>query len=179
MVHDFNGDGRLEILLDSPYILALLDLTGAPIWHGAARIDYPVSDSEGNAGETTSCKHALLDIDGDGRWELGSAGYGDGVRVIDACDGQVLWRLAAPLPSCVRVSSANIDGCRGDELLFVSGRRLLAVTGDRQAGRLLWTWDAPAPLGMPAIADVDGDGTVEIIVQDADAVVHCLDQVSP
>jgi hypothetical protein len=28
---------------------------------------------------------------------------------------------------------------------------------------------------MPALADVDGDGAVEIVVQDAQGVVHCID----
>jgi hypothetical protein len=28
---------------------------------------------------------------------------------------------------------------------------------------------------MPAIADVDGDGLAEIVVQDAGGTVHCID----
>jgi hypothetical protein len=176
MAHDFNDDGRCELLLDSPYILALLDVSGMPLWHGPPRIDYPVARSEGNASETTACKHALLDVDADGRWEIGSAGYGDGVRVIDALDGQVLWRLSAPMPSCPRVAAANIDGQGGDELLYVAGTQLVAVTGDRHSGRILWTWNGPATLSMPAIADVDGDGAAEIVLQDATGTVHCLDQ---
>jgi hypothetical protein len=176
MLHDFNSDGRCEVLLDSPYILALLDLSGTPLWHGPPRIDYPVMRSEGNASETTSCKHALLDIDADGRWEIASAGYGDGVRVIDPAGGEVLWRLAAPAPTCPRVAAANIDGHGGDELLYVAGPQLVAVTGDRQGGRTLWTWDAGAALSMPAIADVDDDDAVEILLQDAQGTVHCIDQ---
>jgi outer membrane protein assembly factor BamB len=176
MVVDFLGRHTLQILLDSPYILALLELDGTPLWHGLPRIDYPVSSGEGNAGETTSCRHALLDLDGDGRWEIASAGYGDGVRAIDPTDGHVLWRLAAAAPTCVRSTAANIDGQGGDELLYVADRELIAVTGDRQTGRVLWSWTAPSRLSMPAIADVDGDGAAEIVVQDADAVVYCLDQ---
>jgi len=176
MLHDFNGDGQCELLLDSPYILALLDMSGSPIWHGPPRIDFPVTRAEGNAAETTACKHALVDVDADGHWEIASAGYGDGVRLIDPGDGRVLWRLAAPTPSCPRVAAANIDGRGGDELLYVAGPQLVVVTGNRESGQVLWTWDGPAGLSMPAIADVDGDGAAEIVVQDAQAVVHCLDQ---
>ena len=43
LVHDFNADGKLEVLLDSPYILAMLDLTGTPLWHGLPRVDFPVT----------------------------------------------------------------------------------------------------------------------------------------
>jgi hypothetical protein len=141
-----------------------------------ARKDFPVSGQDGNAAETTPCKHALLDLAGDGQWAVASAGYGDGVRAIDARDGRVLWALAAPAPTCPRTAAANIDGRGGDELLYVAGSQLIAVTGDRQAGRILWTWQGPATLSMPAIADVDGDGQAEILLQDALANVHCLDQ---
>ena len=167
MVFDFNDDGKLEVLLDSPYILALLELNGNPIWHGPPRMDYPVTASEGNAGETTQCKHALTDVDGDGHMEIASAGYGNGVRMIDPSTGQVLWSLTAPPPTCPRVASANVDSRAGDELLYVAGTDLVVVTGDRQSGRILWTWRGPATLSAPAIADVDDDGECEIVVQDA------------
>ena len=94
LVHDFNQDGSPEILLDSPYILALLDRSGQPLWHGQGRSDYPVQPGDGNVAETTSCKHALADLDGDGVFEIASAGYGDGVRAIDPRSGTVLWSLA-------------------------------------------------------------------------------------
>jgi outer membrane protein assembly factor BamB len=175
MVYDFNGDGRPEVLLDSPYVLALLDASGKPLWHGLGRMDYPVRPDEGNAGQTTACKHALVDIDGDGKFEIASAGYGDGVRVIDARTGKVLWSLSAPAPTGARVAAANIDGRAGDEILYPAGTTLVAITGDRTSGRVLWTWNGPAALSLPAVADVDGDGQAEILVQDATGTVHCLD----
>ncbi|MGO8745320.1 MAG: FG-GAP-like repeat-containing protein [Thermoguttaceae bacterium] len=179
MVYDFNGDGRPEVLLDSPYLLALLDVSGKPLWHGPGRIDFPVRSDEGNVGQTTACKHALVDIDGDGKFEIASAGYGDGVRLIDPRMGKVLWSLAAPAPTGPRVSAANIDGRGGDEIIYPAGNTLVAVTGDRVSGRLLWTWQAPAALSLPAIADVDGDGLAKIVVQDAAGTVYCLDTSPP
>jgi outer membrane protein assembly factor BamB len=175
IVDDFNGDGRPEVLLDSPYILALLDLAGNPLWHGLGRDDYPVRPDEGNVGETTRCKHALADFDGDGTFEIASAGYGNGVRAIDAKTGSVLWALDAPEPTGPKVAAANIDGRGGDEIIYPAGNTLVAVTGDRTSGRVLWTWQAPAPSSLPAIADVDVDGRAEIVVQDANATIHCLD----
>lgn len=175
IVHDFNGDDKPEVLLDSPYILALLDLEGNPLWHGLGRIDYPVGDGKGNVGETTQCKHALADFDGDGTFEITSAGYGDGVRAINAKTGRVLWSLQAPEPTGPKVAAANIDGLSGDEIVYPSGNTLVAITGDLATGRVLWTWQGPARLSLPAIADVDGDGLAEIVVQDANATIHCLD----
>jgi len=175
MVYDFNDDGRPEVLLDSPYLLALLDASGKPLWHGPGRSDYPVKPGEGNVGQTTACKHALADFDGDGNLEIASAGYGDGVRAIDPRTGKVLWSLAAPVPTGPRVAAANIDGRGGDEIIYPAGNTLVVITGGRTSGRLLWTWQGPAALSLPALADVDGDGLAEIVVQDAAATVHCLD----
>ncbi len=175
MVRDFNGDGKPEVLLDSGYILALLDTVGKPIWHGLGRADFPTSPGEGNVGETTGVRHALTDFDGDGRFEIASAGYGDGVRAIDPADGKKLWSLKAPTPTCNRCTSADIDGRPGDELLYVAGDTLVTITGDRTAGRILWEWKGPANLSLPAIADTDADGQAEIIIQTAEGTVCCLD----
>jgi len=172
MIRRFTGKETAEVLLDSPYILALLDANGRPIWHGLGRADYP--SNEGSAGQTTSIKHALVDFAGDGTFQIASAGYGDGVRAIDPRDGKVLWSLPAPVPTCPRVVAVDIDGRKGDELLYAAGSKLVAITGDRSAGRLLWEWQGPANLSLPAIADLEGDGLAQIIVQAADGNVYCL-----
>jgi hypothetical protein len=179
MVYDFMSEGRPQVLLDSPYLLALLDLSGKPIWHGLGRVDFPVRSDAGNVGQTTNCKHALVDIEGDGKFQIVSAGYGDGVRLIDPRTSKVLWSLAAPAPTGSRVAAANIDGRGGDEIIYPAGNTLVAITGDRTSGRLLWTWNAPTTLSLPAIADVDGDGLAKIVVQDAAGTVYCLGAAPP
>jgi len=174
MIHRFAGQENAAVLLDSPYILALLDTNGMPIWHGLGRADFPTATDQGSARQTTSIKHALVDFAGDGTFQIASAGYGDGVRAIDPRDGKVLWSLAAPVPTCPRVVAVDIDGRKGDELLYAAGSKLIAITGDRSAGRLLWEWQGPAALSLPAIADLEGDGLAQIIVQAADGNVYCV-----
>jgi hypothetical protein len=174
MIGRFTGWRPAEVLLDSPYILAVLDTHGAPVWHGLGRADFPTAPTDGNAGQTTAVKHALVDLEGDSTFALASAGYGDGVRAIDPRDGRILWSLPAPAPTCPRVVAADIDGQKGDELLYVAGTKLVAITGNRSAGRILWEWSGPANLSMPAIADVDGSGLAEIVLQAADGKVYCL-----
>jgi len=176
MLHSFTGKKQLEVLLDSQYILGLLDTNGAPLWNAGVRPDFPTSADKGSAGQTTQVKHALVDFDGDGVFEIGSAGYADGVRAINPQDGKTLWSLAAPEPTCPRVIAVNIDGRKGDELLYVAGSKLIAITGTRTVGRMLWQWQGPAALSMPAIGDVDGDGLAEVIIQATDGSVHCVDQ---
>ena len=162
-------------MLDSPYILALLDLSGKALWHGQRRRSYPTGAADDNLGETTAIKHALVDFDGDQRMEIASGGYRDGVRAIDARTGEILWSLAAPTPTGKKCAAADLDGQAGDELVYVAGNRLIVVTGDREKGRILWSWKCQAELSLPAIADVDGDGLAEIVLQSADGVVHCID----
>jgi hypothetical protein len=176
MIHRFSETGRWEVLLDSQYILGLLGTNGAPLWHAGVRPDFPTSAENASVGQTTQVKHALVDFDGDGVFEIGSAGYGDGVRAINPRDGKTLWALAAPQPTCPRVIAVNIDGRKGDELLYVAGSKLIAVSGTRTAGQILWQWQGPAALSMPAIGDVDGDGRAEVIIQSADGSVHCVAQ---
>ncbi|HXJ57034.1 MAG TPA: hypothetical protein VNU68_10245, partial [Verrucomicrobiae bacterium] len=100
MIYSFTGQKNAEVLLDSQYILGLLDIHGAPLWHAGVRPDFPTSANDGSLGQTTQVKHALIDFDGDGVFEIGSAGYGDGVRAIDPRNGQTLWSLPAPSPTC-------------------------------------------------------------------------------
>ena len=175
MVYDFNQDGNREILLDSVYILAMLNTKGDVIWHGLGRADYPTSPNEGNVGETTEVKHALVDFNGDGRFELASGGYRDGIRAIDSITGKVIWTLEAPTPTCQKMCAADIDGQPGDELIYPSGDTLVCVNSDLKSGKITWTWNAPAKLSAPAIADVDGDKYAEIIVKSSDGTVWCLD----
>jgi hypothetical protein len=88
----------------------------------------------------------------------------------------VLWSLAAPIPTCPRVVAVDLDGRKGDELLYTAGSKLIAITGDRTAGRVLWGWQGPADLSMPVIGDLDDDGLAEIIVQSAEGTVYCIGQ---
>lgn len=175
IIFDADRDGRRDILLDSPYILAMLDRDGKLLWHGKARRDYPSGQASDNIGETTDIRHTILDLDGDGRLEIASAGYADGARAIDAGSGKILWSVAAPRPTGRKCAAADVDGAGGEELLYVSGSELIAVTGNRDSGRILWRWQGHAPLSLPAIADLDVDGKAEIILQSADGRIHCLD----
>ncbi len=66
-----------------------------------------------------------------------------------------------------------------DEILYPAGSLLVVVAGDRTSGHVSWSWQGPAALSQPAIADVDGDGLAEIVVQDAHGAVHCLSNLLP
>ncbi|MGA2866758.1 MAG: hypothetical protein ABSF95_19970 [Verrucomicrobiota bacterium] len=52
----------------------------------------------------------------------------------------------------------DIEGRKGDKLLYVAGTKLVAMTGNRSAGRIQWEWTGPASLSMPAIPEWTASG---------------------
>ena len=70
----------------------------------------------------------------------------------------------------------EVTGGHEESLVLMA---VIAITGDRASGRILWEWQGPANLSMPAIADLDDDGFAEILVQAADGSVHCIGSAPP
>ena len=105
-------------------------------------------------------------------------GYKDGIRCYDAASGRVKWRRTMPAEGVVvGPVSADLDGDGRDEALYAVGRRLycIGVGEEAHGGRIKWQIGLPAEVGPPVIADVDGDGTAEILVVGHDGYVYCVD----
>ena len=70
---------------------------------------------------------------------------------------------------------SRLDNKQTGAIIVVMQRvHLNDLTGHLLENASEWTL-----LSLPAIADVDGDGLAEIVVQDAAATVHCLDAAPP
>ena len=161
MVADFDGDGREELLWCGPYHHGLTTLDASVLWYHA-----------GGAGMA-----GVGDVDGDGRLELGITGWekGEGLRCLDAATGAEKWQWPLPGNARTAVYSADIDGNGRDEFLFAVEQTLYAV-GDRDdAPHLRWQLDLPTRPGDLTLADVDGDGEIEIFFIGEDSVLYCLD----
>ena len=52
---------------------------------------------------------------------------------------------------------------------------ILSSSPDVIKGSIRWTWQGPATLSMPAVADMDGDGMAEVLVMDEMGTLFCLD----
>jgi len=175
--------GRPHVVFaGASYVLGMLTADLQPLWQTAPRAGTP------------AVPQALGDIDGDGRLELGGPGYthvssttAQAFDCLDALTGQSRFRL--PLPgSCFTGNNrafpdspsapavGDIDGDGRDEWVFAVGHTLLAVgsSSDGRDGMIRWQVTLLDQLGTPTLADVSGDGTLQIVVACADGWVYGL-----
>jgi hypothetical protein len=112
-------------------------------------------------------KIGMVDVDGDGRMEVGYAAYYDTTFVCrDLWTGKEEWTLELPSAPNSPTFSADFDGDGKGE--FLIGNFCIG-TNNKAEGEL--RWQAPHGMGWGAIADFDGDGTGEIACQAAGSVV--------
>jgi hypothetical protein len=121
--------------------------------------------------DDTPQKVGIVDVDGDGRLEVGYEERRDGCFVCrDLWTGKEEWRLQLAGKGYGPAISADIDGDGQGE--FLIGNNCL---GTNAQGQGAIRWRAPvSAAGWPAIADLDGDGQGEIIVPGGDGLVRAL-----
>jgi hypothetical protein len=106
-------------------------------------------------------KIGMVDIDGDGRMEVGYAALRDTTFVCrDMWTGEIEWELELPAPPNSPVLAADIDGDGKGE--FLTGG---CCIGADDSGKGVLKWGAPVALGWGLIADFDGDGKGDIACQ--------------
>jgi len=151
---DFNNDSFLDIILtsDNGYVYGInssLDL----IWSKLSSIYILDGDSA-----------AIGDIDNDSKPELVFSSYDNSATALNAEDGSVLWRSYDTHSSTGAPSNADIDNDGELEVINVAGGKLSFLNGkygysERSMHLLFEPHHSP-----PGLADVDGDGFVEIFV---------------
>jgi hypothetical protein len=164
---DLNGDGNLEVLIGSDDgKLYCLNAAGKPIW----------SFRTGAAIESSP---AVADIDGDGKLEVITKSGDSHVYCISAT-GALKWSYSGKTGR----SSPAIADINGDGKLEIlvasgegpSGHSLYCLDA---SGRFQWSYPIGSFLGTvwssPAVADVNGDGKMEVVVGDCDNITYCVD----
>ena len=135
---------------------------------------------------------AIADVDGDGQLEIGAVtwgqvftwpppmeplpGLGRAFACIDLVTGDVKWTYD-PGSSMSAVVSADVDGDGRAEFLFGTGDgRLIALRGGSEGanGRVVFSVQLPAALGMPIVCDPLGKGELHILVGCADGNLYAL-----
>ena len=157
--------GALKLLMDdSQDGFGVSDMTLKEDWSIAVGVPYQLRLHFG-----------VGDVDGDGRKEVGIP-YSDGLfRCHDLATGEVKWTYDIG-SSCSDVITADVDGHGRDEFLFGTGDgRLIALGGEGDAPRLLWSRQFSQEVGSPIMADLDQDGDGEILVTVKDGFLYVLD----
>jgi hypothetical protein len=106
-------------------------------------------------------KIGMVDVDGDGRMEVGYAALRDTTFVCrDMWTGEIEWELELPAPPNSPALAADVDGDgKGD---FLIGGHCVGTDAN---GKGVLKWGAPVAIGWGLIADFDGDGKGEIACQ--------------
>lgn len=164
---DYDGDGSLEFLLASDsYALGGVTVM-SPICH--VRWGIPLDNAHGAKG-----LQAIGDVDGDGLVEIGFGCLDGRVFCYRGRDGALLWEVPDVLGSGASFASGDLDGDHKDEFLYpLASDEIIAFDQDAP-NHILWRVSLPGTPGTPILADVNGDGLVEILVCTDDGYLNIL-----
>ncbi len=164
-------------------VVAVNGATGAPIW----RFKSPFDDMNGYTVNAVLATPSLADVDNDGKLEVGFGSTNNNIYLLDA-NGQILWKYRAYDTVLSTPAFADINGDGRKEMIIGTdfGPQNLTLQGtfpsaygwlyafdtaggpgqNRQFGEgYLWAKQFDQVIwSSPAAADLDGDGTLEIIV---------------
>jgi outer membrane protein assembly factor BamB len=168
---DVNGDGKLEVIIADlhGWLYCLNGEDGSIIWYCFA--NHPIYSSP-----------ALGDIDNDGKLEIVTARWSDKLYAINGEDGSTLWYydLGWSLYSSPALGDLDGDGKLEvlipdyphptDEFIF----QLSTINGEDGSSSWNYTISNKAFYSSPALADLDNDEKLEIIIGSTDCYVYAI-----
>ena len=133
------------------------------------------------------CHTSAMDVDGDGMWDLFAGSGDDGnsskgvLHRYDPVSLKTLWSFNTnDNASSADPVLVDIDGDGQVEIIksvdnYAGDDAHDAVYAFETDGTLIWKVDGPAGEDSPNVADLDGDGSVEIVGMTFGCEVYCLD----
>lgn len=174
-IADFLNNGSEQILFGKhESALGVLHFNGDPVWLTSPYSGSPASTLEG-----------IADLDDDGDIEIVVVGHcttpGEEVRAYDGLTGSVRWSMSMP-ESCQgnpakALSAADLDGDGREEVYFTLQNFLYALAEIDGGGQIIWrvTFSPVTDeYSTPVIADVDGSGRPQILINTPDAYLYSL-----
>ncbi len=168
IVGPFGPHGETRIIM-SPGLQTLetLDAQGARL----AKRDYS------SAYEFEWCGSAVGQLRGPGVWDVGIANQEGIFHCVDAVTCQTRWTfdLGSRATMPYNIVCADLTGDGHDEFLVGTPKGELYALDDKDgAGHVLWKMTFDYGIREAIVADVDGDGVSEIIVELEDGSIHIL-----
>jgi outer membrane protein assembly factor BamB len=165
---DSDGDGLPELIYTESYsdLHAVDPVTGQ--WRWGASLEHPSLGIEGLFGPVTWHPGLGCALVGTAWWREQEGLY---------CVGPegVYWRYTEPTGNITSGAVlGDVDGRHGFEIVFgTESGKLVALSG---RGEPVWVLELGAPIECtPTLADIDGDGLLEIIVASNDGFVRAYD----
>lgn len=173
-VADIDGDGKLEIVFGTyfgdAHLYAVNAEDGSVLWKHA---------SEGGPFDASVAIH---DLDGDGAVEILAADSASGRFYCLNGQGKVLWTMKLPSGTDSPPAVADLDGDGKPEVvvgtMWRRGGDGFVCALDPRTRDFLWQTPVKGCVqSEPALVDLDGDGTRDVIVTSwrGDRCVHALD----
>ncbi len=175
VIVDADGDGRLDGLFGSRYKY-LVRLNMADLSLAQRRTGWV----------QCGCQTTAMDVDGDGRWDMfaGSGDDSNGKGVLHRYDPVTLksdWSYKTnDNASSADPVLADIDGDGQVEIIksvdnYAGDDAHDAIYAFETDGTLIWKTQGFSGEDSPNVADLDGDGEVEIVGMTFGGEVYCLD----
>jgi len=163
---DLNGDGKTEVFLSCASYArgayAAMTLEGKPLWQ------HFVQNVEGSSAE-----QAVVDVDGDGIYEIASDCLDGTLRCYSGADGALKWSRPS-VPGFSNIAAADIDSDGIVDFILRTGDGVLRAFRGSD-GEQIWELRLGGS-GHPILADCDSDGLLEILLVTSDGRLKMIDQ---